>query len=207
MRDQIAAIEGEYRRYKALGEAAMGQLSEEELSQSPKPKAQGPNPNGQPPTPNPDDEAENAIAAIVAHLDGNLSSRFTDFLTSDGEKPWRNREDEFVARVQSRADVMAAWNHGWDAVLGALAGLTDKHLFETITIRSQPLRVDAALYRSLAHTSYHVGQIVYIAKAFRGADWKSLSIPKGKSAAYAQNPRDESPAGHVEHLSGRTRGT
>jgi hypothetical protein len=181
-RDQIEAIDGEYRRYKALGEAAMAQLSDDELCRS--------------------GDEDNSIAAIVAHLQGNLESRFTDFLTSDGEKPTRKREDEFAARVESRQQLMARWNGGWNAVLDALAGLSDSNLFDTITIRKQPLRVDAALYRSLAHTSYHVGQIVYIAKAFRGEQWKSLSIPKGKSDEYARNPRDESPAGHAKHLAG-----
>ena len=194
MRDQIAAIEGEYRRYKALGEAAMQQLGAAELCQSPRPKAQSPTPN---------EEGDNTIAAIVAHLQGNLESRFTDFLTTDGEKAWRKREEEFAGRDESRAQVMDRWNRGWNAVLAALGGLTDANLFDTITIRSQPLRVDAALYRSLAHTSYHVGQIVYIAKSFRGAAWHSLSIPKGKSDEYARNPRDESPAGHARHLAGR----
>ena len=98
---------------------------------------------------------------------------------------------------------MERWHRGWNAVLGTLGGLTDANLFDTITIRQQPLRVDAALYRSLAHTSYHVGQLVYIAKSFRGAAWRSLSIPKGMSDDYARSPRDESPAGHVRHLSSR----
>jgi hypothetical protein len=193
-RDQIAAIEGEYRRYKALGEAAIAQLADDELCQLPIPNSQ---------LPSGDTEGDNTVAAIVAHLEGNLVSRFTEFLTTDGDKPWRKREEEFAPRVESRDQIMRRWQAGWDAVLGALGGLTDANLFDAITVRSQPLRVDAALYRSLAHTSYHVGQIVYIAKSFRGAAWRSLSIPKGKSDEYARNPRDESPAGHARHLAGR----
>jgi hypothetical protein len=101
MRDQLAAIEGEYRRYKALGEAAMAQLADGELCQSPTPESQNPNPNV---------ESDNSIAAIVAHLQGNLESRFTDFLTTDGEKAWRRREEEFAGRDESREQVMARWN-------------------------------------------------------------------------------------------------
>jgi hypothetical protein len=192
MRDRIAAIEGEYQRYKALGEAAMAQLSDDELCDIP---------NAKSPSRVPDEETANSIATIVAHVAGNLESRFTDFLTTDGEKPWRTREQEFDARTEPRTEILARWDRGWNAVLGALAELHDGHLADTITIRRQPLRVDAALYRSLAHTSYHVGQIVYIAKSFRGPAWRSLSIPKGKSDEYLKNPRDESPAGHVRHLS------
>src|SRR5689334_21103898 len=141
MRAQIAAIEGEYRRYKALGEAAIAQVSDDELCEIPGSKAQSPSPNT---------EGDNSIAAIVAHLQGNLESRFTDFLTTDGEKPTRHRESEFDPRVESRAAVMARWNGGWDALLSALAELSDANLPGTITIRKQPLRIDEALYRSLA---------------------------------------------------------
>lgn len=194
MRTRIEAIEGEYRRYKALGEAAMAQVSDAELNRSPNPAAEASDPTA---------EGDNTIAALVAHLEGNLVSRFTDFLTTDGDKPTRRRDEEFAPRDEARERIMRRWEAAWNAVLGALAGLTDANLEDTITIRSQPHRVDAALYRLLAHTSYHVGQIVYIAKSFRGAAWKSLSIPKGKSEEYLKAPKDESPAGHIRRLSGR----
>src|SRR5512132_3117704 len=163
------SIRAEYLRYKALAEAAIGQLSDDELS--------APGPNG-----------GNSIAVICWHVSGNLRSRFTDFLTSDGEKPWRKREEEFQTRTVNRTALLSKWNDGWDVLLGTLATLTDEQLQLTVTIRSQALHVHEALHRSLAHLSYHVGQIVYLAKSFRGKDWKYLSIPPGKSDAYNQAP-------------------
>jgi uncharacterized damage-inducible protein DinB len=164
MTNFIDSIRAEYLRYKGLAEAAIDQLSDDELS------AQDPN-------------GGNSIAVICWHISGNLRSRFTEFLTSDGEKPWRKREEEFRARTVTRAVLLSKWNEGWDALLGTLATLTDEQLELTVTIRGQPLRVHEALHRSLAHLSYHVGQIVYVAKATRGKDWKYLSIPPGKSDA------------------------
>lgn len=173
----IESFEAEYRRYKALGEGAMAQVSDAELC------AAG-------------TDTDNAIVAVVWHLTGNLISRFTDFRTTDGEKPDRNREGEFDQRQVTRAEVMERWNKGWDALLGAIAGLTDDDLSAPITIRRQPLRIDEALLRSLSHTAYHTGQIVYLAKAFRGAEWKSLSIPRGMSDAYNQMATREHAADH-----------
>jgi uncharacterized damage-inducible protein DinB len=181
----IDSIRAEYLRYKALAEAAIEQLSEDQLS-----------------APGPGDG--NSIAVICWHVSGNLRSRFTDFLTTDGEKPWRQREEEFLARTVTRAELREKWNEGWDVLLGALSGLTDEQLTNTVTIRSQPLLVHEALHRSLAHLSYHVGQIVYIAKAMRGKDWKYLSIPPGKSDAYNQAPTREKAASHQAALSKRS---
>jgi hypothetical protein len=172
MRHHIDSIASEYRRYKKLSEDAMAQLDERDLS------APGPG-NG------------NSIAIIAWHISGNLRSRFTDFLSSDGEKPWRERDEEFRARTVTRADLLAKWNQGWDVLLDALGALTDADLDRTVTIRAEPLRVDEALHRSLAHTSYHAGQIVYLAKAFRGDRWTYLSIPPGQSAAYNRAPDKE----------------
>jgi hypothetical protein len=171
MRTLIASVEGEYRRYKNLAEGAIGQVADAALGDA--------------------RDSDNSIAAIVWHLSGNLRSRFTDFLTSDGEKPWRDRESEFLARRVTRVELLAKWEEGWRVLFAALAGLTDADLDRTVTIRSQPLTVTEALHRSLAHTSYHVGQIVYVAKALRGADWQSLSIPRGQSARYNQAPGSE----------------
>jgi uncharacterized damage-inducible protein DinB len=173
----IESIRAEYLRYKALAEAAVGQLSDEDLS------ASGPS-------------GGNSIAVICWHISGNLRSRFTEFLTTDGEKPWRDRDEEFQARAVTRSELLSKWNQGWDVLLATLAALADEQLQLTVTIRGQPMLVHEALHRSLAHTSYHVGQIVYVAKSRRGKDWTSLSIPPGKSAAYNQAPTMERPASH-----------
>jgi hypothetical protein len=174
MRQLIDSIRSEYERYKQLAEDAIAQLEEESLA------APGPNDG-------------NSIATICWHMSGNLASRFTDFLTSDGEKPWRRRDEEFYARHVTRAELLAKWAQGWDVLFRALADLNDADLGRTVTIRQQPLRVHEALHRSLAHTSYHVGQIVYLAKAMRGKDWRYLSIPPGQSAAYNAAPDKERP--------------
>jgi hypothetical protein len=113
---------------------------------------------------------------------GNLRSRFTDFLTTDGEKPWRDRESEFLARTPSRAELLESWNSGWDVLEASLAGVADSNLADTVTIRGEELSVIQALHRSLAHTAYHVGQIVHRAKELRGEDWEYLSIPPGGQA-------------------------
>jgi hypothetical protein len=181
----IKSIEGEYRRYKALADSALDQVPEERLSDS------GP-------------LGGNSLAIICWHLAGNLQSRFTDFLTSDGEKPWRQREEEFAQRSVSRADLNEKWNSGWDVLFSALAQLSDDELTKTVTIRGQPLAVHEALHRSLAHASYHVGQIVYLAHALCGEDWKYLSIPPGGSAAYNADPRFEKSSAHAKDLGGRS---
>lgn len=164
-RDLIESITAEYRRYKQLGEGAFAQLTDPELSQAVS-------------------QDDNSVAMIVWHVAGNLKSRFTDFRTSDGEKPWRNRDEEFAERSVSRQQLLDKWEDGWRALFTALDALTDENLYDVITIRQQPLAIHQALHRSVAHTSYHVGQIVYLAKTFRGAAWRSLSIPKGASGAF-----------------------
>ena len=173
MRTVIASIEGEYRRYKKLGEDAIQQLSDADLGAS--------------------REGCNSIAVIVWHIAGNLESRFTDFLTTDGEKPWRDRDSEFVSRSVTQQELLSRWEKAWSVLLDTLALLTDGDLGRDVTIRQVPLNVLEALHRSLAHTSYHVGQIVFLAKMFRGDAWRSLSIPRGQSAAYNQNPAMEKP--------------
>ena len=165
----MESITGEFRRYKALAEAALAQLSDAELTAAA--------PGG-----------GNSIATICWHVAGNLRSRFTDFLTSDGEKPWRKREEEFLARQVTHAELRAHWEQGWAALLDALGALRDSDLDRSVTIRGQAFRVDEALHRALAHVAYHVGQIVYAAKATRGADWRYLSIPPGQSDAFNREP-------------------
>jgi len=181
----IEAIREEYRRYKALAEGAFVQLSDAELA------AGGP-------------AGGSSVATIAWHVSGNLRSRFTDFLASDGEKPWREREEEFAARTVTRDELLTTWNAGWSALFDAIAGLTDQDLGRTVTIRQNPLLVCEALERSLAHTSYHVGQIVYLAKALRGPSWRYLSIPPGQSAAYNAASRSEKPADQAKAIETRT---
>jgi hypothetical protein len=137
---------------------------------------------------------------LIRHLAGNLQSRFTDFRTSDGEKPWRQRDDEFETASLSRAALMDQWERAWAVVLGEVGKLTDADLGETVTVRRQPLRIDEALHRSLAHTAYHVGQIVYLAKELRGEGWRTLSIPRGKSEEYNRKATGETAAAHIEKL-------
>lgn len=170
----IDSIRAEYLRYKSLGEKAIAQLDAAALSAAP---AGG----------------GNSIATICWHMSGNFRSRFTDFLTSDGEKPWRKRDEEFEPRAVSREELLEKWEQGWRVLLDALDQLTDDHLERTITIRNQPHSVTEALLRSLAHASYHVGQIVYAAKAARGDQWTYLSIPPGQSEQYNQQPTLDRP--------------
>ncbi len=176
----ISLIDAEYRRYKGLGEGALEQLDAQELLA--------------------DAEAVNSVVTIVWHVAGNLKSRFTDFLETDGEKPWRDRESEFERRLNTPAEVRAKWDEGWGVVLDTLDQLADEDLSGTITIRGVPLRVDEALFRSLAHTSYHVGQIVHIAKGLRASSWKYLTIPPGGSAAYNADPTLEKAADHAQAM-------
>ena len=126
----------------------------------------------------------NSLAALVWHIAGNLESRFTDFRTTDGEKPTRDRDREFESREVTRAEVMEKWARGWAPLLAEVKALSDADLSATIIIRTQPLRIDQALERSLAHAAYHVGQMVYLAKLGVGSAWDSLSIPIGQSAAF-----------------------
>jgi uncharacterized damage-inducible protein DinB len=179
----IESIRGEFIRYKALAEAAIAQAADAELVHQP--AAGG-----------------NSIATICWHVSGNLASRFTDFLTTDGEKPWRRRDEEFLPRQVTRAELLAKWEAGWAVLLGALSGLSEERLGDTITIRGQALRVDEALLRSLAHTAYHAGQIVLLAKTFRADAWRSLSIPPGQSDAANQRPAHQRPEEHARALRG-----
>jgi hypothetical protein len=181
MSPHIEAITDEYTRYKALGEAAIAQLDDHELALVAS-------------------DGGNSIVAIVWHLAGNLESRFTDFRTSDGEKPWRDRDEEFVLRSVTKSALVEKWDRGWRAVLGAIGELSDDDLLKSVTIRRQPLRIDQALQRSLAHTAYHVGQIVFLAKQIRSGGWRCLSIPLGGTAAHTARGADESAKAHARIL-------
>ena len=156
----IESVRGEYERYKKLAESAMAQIDEAQLSVAPSAES-------------------NSIAMICWHVSGNLKSRFKDFLTTDGEKPWRNRDEEFDARSVSRAELFAKWEDGWTTLWVALDELSDGSLTKQVTIRGQALSVMEALHRSLAHTSYHVGQIVYLAKEGAAARVDVAQHPEG----------------------------
>lgn len=132
------------------------------------------------------DEHTNSIAVIMKHVAGNLTSRWTDFLTSDGEKPWRNRDDEFVDAFGSRREVLDCWERGWACLLGTLHRLTAEDLGRTVTIRGEPHSVPLALQRSLGHTCYHIGQIVQVARIHAGSNWQTLTIPRGGSQQFNQ---------------------
>jgi len=153
------------RYYKRLGERAMVQVPDEALVAAP-------------------DAESNSIAIMVKHLAGNMRSRFTDFLNTDGEKPDRKRDTEFEAPPKTRAELMAMWETGWQHVFSALAPLKDEHLGQKVFIRSEAHSVMQALNRQLAHYAYHVGQIVYVAKHFAGTHWTALTIPRGKSEEF-----------------------
>lgn len=178
----VSSIEGECRRYKALADAAIAQVSDEELGIAA--------PGG-----------GNSIDMMVRHVAANLHSRFTDFRTSDGEKPWRRRDEEFEGAALSRGELLDTWETGWRTLFEAMAALTDADLAGTVTIRRQPLRIDEALHRSLAHAAYHVGQIVLIAKSMRGEAWRCLSIPRGMSEAFNKKASEmKTAAAHADWL-------
>lgn len=167
---------GEYRRYRLLAERAMAQMPDDALNVVPAPDC-------------------NSVSMIVAHMNGNLRARFTDFLTTDGEKPWRERDEEFADRSCTRDEVQALWSAAWEVLEREVSALTDADLSRTVTIRQQPLTVHAALCRSIAHVAYHVGQIVLLARISARHPWESLSIPKGQSAQYNQHPtREKAPS-------------
>lgn len=165
----LDSIKAEYLRYKKLGEGAIDQVPNDGIN-----KVIG--------------EDNNSISVIVYHISGNLKSRFTDFLTTDGEKVWRKRDTEFIERNITREELIGKWTEGWNILIGTLAALSDADMNKVVTIRNKELTVVEALHRSLAHTSYHVGQIVFIARTVVGKDWKSLSVPRGGSEEYNKNP-------------------
>lgn len=167
MKEFLASTRKLFQYYKGLGEKAIAQIGDEHINWRP-------------------NDASNSIAVIVHHLSGNMLSRFTDFLTSDGEKPWRDREAEFDEGYKSKAEMMAAWEKGWKAVFDAIDPLQGNDLDKIIYIRNEGQTVVEALQRQLAHYASHIGQILYIGKMIKGDDWKSLSIPKGQSKGYNQ---------------------
>ena len=159
--------------YKTLGEKTFDQLTEEQLFWQPSSES-------------------NSIAILVKHLWGNMLSRWTDFLTTDGEKTWRDRDAEFENDIKSKEELLLKWNEGWTCLLNALHLITEEDLDREIFIRSEPHSVLDAINRQLAHYSYHIGQMVYIGKLLRNEEWKTLSIPKGKSSEFNADKANES---------------
>jgi hypothetical protein len=151
--------------YKTLGEKAIGQVSEEKLFWQ-------------------FNEESNSIATIVKHLWGNMLSRWTDFLSTDGEKRWRNRDTEFENNFKTRAELFSIWQEGWERMFDTIEELNDEDLEKTVYIRGEAHTVIEAINRQIAHYSYHIGQIVFLAKMVSKEQWKSLSIPKGKSKEF-----------------------
>ena len=132
-------------------------------------------------------DASNSISVIVKHMVGNMLSRWTNFLTEDGEKPWREREQEFEATYSSKEELIAAWEQGWNCLFNAIEPLNDDDLEKIVYIRNEGHTVAEAIFRQLGHYPYHIGQIAYIGKMIKGDAWTSLSIPKGGSSAYNAN--------------------
>ena len=150
---------------KKLGEKTFEQLEEKDFHYQP-------------------DKESNSIAIIIQHLHGNMLSRWTNFLTEDGEKEWRKRDEEFEVHTLSKDELLKRWKQGWEVLLSTISSLKENDLDKTIFIRKEPYTVIDAINRQVAHISHHVGQIVYVGKHIRSSDWKTLSIPKGSSASF-----------------------
>ena len=161
--------------YKDLGDKTFEQLSDADFHYQP-------------------NSASNSIAIIIQHMTGNMLSRWTNFLTEDGEKEWRQRDDEFEIHTYNKQQLLELWEKGWACFLNAIEPLTKKGLKKTIYIRKEPLTVIDAINRQLAHYPYHTGQIIYIAKIIKNKSWKNLSIPKGNSIQYNSGEQLKDPA-------------
>ncbi|MGI4872233.1 MAG: DUF1572 domain-containing protein [Janthinobacterium lividum] len=184
--DFLPSARKQFAYYKLLGEQALAQVPDEALCWQPNP-------------------ACNSLASIVKHLAGNMRSRWTDFLTTDGEKPWREREAEFDNDLPTRAAVLAHWEAGWQCLFAALDGLTEADLGRIIYIRNQGHTVLEAINRQLAHYPHHVGQLVLLGKIICGESWQSLSIPRGNSAAFNAEKFAQEP--HRAHFTDEALGT
>jgi hypothetical protein len=171
--DYLDEVRRSFRGYKRLADGGLTQLTDLDFFKAPDPES-------------------NSAAQIVKHMAGNLRSRWLDFLTTDGEKPDRHRDQEFVlTEADTRADLMRRWEESFKIVFDTVASLKPENFIKTVTIRGEPHTILQAVNRSLMHTAYHVGQILYVGKHLRGAEWTVLSIPKGKSEEFnAMKPED-----------------
>jgi len=161
-----------FQYYKSLGDKSFGQLSDEQMFWQ-------------------YNDESNSIAIIVKHIAGNMLSRWTNFLTEDGEKSWRNRDDEFVNTFKTKQEVVDFWEKGWECFFDALSRINDENLYSTIYIRGEAHPVLDAVLRQLAHYPYHIGQIVSIAKMIKNDDWKTLSIERNKSQEFNAEMKDK----------------
>jgi hypothetical protein len=175
----LGSVTKQFQYYKLLAEQTFEQLNEEELFES-------------------YNKESNAIAIIVNHLSGNMKSRWTKFLTTDGEKSWREREREFESVILGKEEMLMRWEEGWTCLFEGVDSLSYDNISQPIYIRNQEHTIIEAINRQLAHYSYHVGQIVYIGRMCKGKEWKSLSIPKGASALF--NEEKFSVEKHREHF-------
>jgi uncharacterized damage-inducible protein DinB len=157
--EYLKTVRDRFNEVRQTAERTFAQLSDEQFFWSP-------------------NEESNSIAIIVKHISGNMRSRWSDFFATDGEKPDRDRDGEFIVDATSRADLLASWDNGWSTFLGALERITEVDLLRTVYIRKQPHTVIEAIERQMYHYSYHIGQVVYIAKQLKDADWQTLTIPR-----------------------------
>ncbi|HZD07784.1 MAG TPA: DUF1572 family protein [Candidatus Limnocylindrales bacterium] len=171
--DYLDEVRRSFRGYKRLADGGLAQLNDPDFFKAP-------------------DTESNSAAQLVKHMAGNLRSRWLDFLTTDGEKPDRNRDQEFVlTQADTRTDLMRRWEESFKIVFDTVASLKPEDFVKTVTIRGEPHTILQAINRSLMHTAYHVGQILYVGKHLRGAAWEVLSIPKGKSEEFnSMKPED-----------------
>ncbi len=163
--EYLNSIKKQFEYYKTLGEKTLNQLNDNDFFWQ-------------------FNAESNSIATIVNHLSGNMKSRWTDFLISDGEKEWRNRDLEFESVLTTKGQLLSKWNEGWECLFNALNSINEHNFHTEIHIRNQSHSIIEAVNRQFAHYSYHIGQIVYIGRMIKGNEWKSLSIPKGKSYSF-----------------------
>ncbi len=175
----MQSVKAQFEYYKILGERTFEQLNEKDLF-------------------NHHNEASNSIAIIVNHIQGNMKSRWTDFLTSDGEKEWRNRDLEFEEIIKTKEELITKWNEGWECLFTALATVNENNFNTDIHIRNQKHTIVEAVNRQMMHYAYHIGQIVFIGRMIKNNEWASLSVPKGKSDAF--NSQKFSKGKHKGHF-------
>ena len=180
IQEYLNSIKKQFEYYKAVGEKTFDQLNENDFFWQ-------------------YNEESNSIAIIVNHLWGNMKSRWTDFLIADGEKEWRNRDLEFEAVIKSKKELLQKWNDGWNCLFEALNAVHEENFNTKVYIRNQEHSILEAFNRQFAHYSYHIGQIVYIGRMLKGADWNSLTIPKGQSTEY--NKAKFAKGKHTGHFS------
>ena len=174
--DYLADAVKSFRNYKKLADRAINQVSDDEFFAA-------------------IDAESNSIAVIVKHVAGNLHSRWRDFLTTDGEKPDRDRDQEFEMTADTRESLLKFWDSGWETLFGSIEPLTEEDFGRTIKIRGEPHTVVEAINRQLTHYSYHIGQIVFLAKHLKSTEWKTLSVPRNRSGQYNQHLADQQAAG------------